>query len=38
MARQLMTMEQILSILRDTPERLRGLAGDLAEAEAARRA
>jgi DinB superfamily len=33
MARQLMTMEQILSILRDTPERLRGLTGDLTEAE-----
>lgn len=32
MTRQLMTVEQILSILRDTPERLRGLAGDLAEA------
>jgi hypothetical protein len=32
MARQLMTMEQILSILRDTPERLRGLTGDLTEA------
>ena len=32
MARELMTMEQILSILRDTPERLRGLAGDLTEA------
>jgi hypothetical protein len=33
MARQLMTMEQILSILRDTPERLRDLTGDLTEAE-----
>ena len=32
MARQLMTMEQILSILRDTPERLSGLTGDLTEA------
>ncbi len=32
MARQLLTMEQILSILRDTPERLRGLTGDLTEA------
>ena len=33
MARQLMTKEQILSILRDTPERLRRLTGDLTEAE-----
>ena len=33
MARQLMTTEQILSILRDTPERLRGLTGGLTEAE-----
>ncbi len=33
MARQLMAMEQILSILRDTPERLRGLTGDLTEDE-----
>jgi hypothetical protein len=32
MARQLMTMEQILSILRDTPDRLRCLTGDLTEA------
>ena len=32
MARQLMTMEQILSVLRETPDRLRGLAGDLTEA------
>jgi DinB superfamily len=31
MARQLMTMEQILSILRDTPDRLSGLTGDLTE-------
>ncbi len=31
MARQLMTMEQILSILRDTPERLGGLTGDLTD-------
>ncbi len=31
MARQLMTIEQILAILRGTPERLSGLAGDLAE-------
>ncbi|MGI9005369.1 MAG: DinB family protein [Streptosporangiaceae bacterium] len=33
MARQLMTAEQILSILRDTPGRLGGLPGDLNEAE-----
>ncbi len=33
MARQLMTTEQILSILRGTPERLRGLTGDLTEDE-----
>lgn len=33
MARQLLTMEQILSILRDTPDRLSGLTGDLTEAE-----
>jgi hypothetical protein len=32
MARQLMTVEQILSILRETPDRLSGLTGDLAEA------
>jgi DinB superfamily len=32
MARQLMTIEQILSILRDTPDRLSGLTGDLTEA------
>jgi hypothetical protein len=32
MARQLMTIEQILSILRDTPERLSGLTGGLTEA------
>jgi len=32
MASQLMTMEQILSILRETPDRLRGLTGDLTEA------
>ncbi len=32
MARQLMAAEQILSILRGTPERLRGLTGGLAEA------
>jgi hypothetical protein len=32
MARQLMTTEQILSVLRDTPDRLRRLTGDLAEA------
>jgi len=32
MARQPMTMEQILSILRDTPERLSALTGDLTEA------
>jgi DinB superfamily len=32
MARQLMTMEHILSILRDTPDRLSGLTGDLTEA------
>lgn len=32
MARQLMTVEQILSILRDTPGRLSGLTGDLTEA------
>jgi DinB superfamily len=31
MAPQLMTMEQILTILRDTPERLSRLAGDLTE-------
>jgi hypothetical protein len=33
MARQLMTIEQILSILRDTPQRLGGLTGDLTEAQ-----
>lgn len=33
MARQLMTVEQILSILRDTPDRLSDLTGELAEAE-----
>ena len=32
MARQLMTTEQILYILRETPERIRRLTGDLAEA------
>ena len=32
MARQLMTMEQILSILRDTPDRIRCLTGDLTDA------
>lgn len=32
MARQRMTVEQILSILRDTPERLRGLTSNLTEA------
>ncbi len=32
MPRHLMTMEQILSILRDTPERLSGFARDLPEA------
>jgi DinB superfamily len=32
MARQLMTVEQILSVLRDTPGRLSGLAGELTEA------
>lgn len=32
MARQLMTLEQILSILRDTPGRISGLTGDLTEA------
>jgi len=32
MARQPMTMEQILSVLRDTPDRLRCLTGDLTEA------
>ncbi len=32
MARQLMTVEQILAILRDTPDRLGGLTGDLTEA------
>lgn len=32
MTRQRMTVEQILSILRDTPERLKGLTGDLTEA------
>jgi hypothetical protein len=32
MARQLMTVEQILSILRDTPDHLSGLPGDLTEA------
>jgi hypothetical protein len=31
MARQLMTTEQILSILRDTPDRLRSLTGDLTQ-------
>ena len=31
MARQLMTTEQILSILRDTPERISDLTGDLTE-------
>ncbi len=31
MARQLMTVEQILSILRDTPDHLSGLPGDLTE-------
>jgi hypothetical protein len=31
MARQLMTIGQILSILRDTPDRLSDLAGDLTE-------
>jgi hypothetical protein len=31
MARQLMTTEQILSVLRDTPDRLRGLTTDLTE-------
>jgi hypothetical protein len=33
MARQLMTTEQILAILRDSPDRLSGLVGDLTEAE-----
>lgn len=33
MARQLMTVEQIFSILRDTPDRLSGLPEDLTEAE-----
>jgi hypothetical protein len=33
MTRQLMTIEQILSILRDTPERFTGLTGELTEAE-----
>jgi hypothetical protein len=33
MARQLMTMEQILSILRDTPDRLSDLTSDLTEAQ-----
>jgi DinB superfamily len=33
MARQLLTLEQILSILRDTPDRLSRLTGDLTEAE-----
>jgi DinB superfamily len=33
MARQLMTTEQILSILRDTPERLSDLTGDLTESQ-----
>jgi len=32
MARQLMTAEQILSVLRDTPDRLRSLTGELTEA------
>lgn len=32
MARRLMTVEQILSILRDTPDRVSGLTGDLTEA------
>jgi len=32
MARQLMTVEQILSILRDTPDRVSELTGDLPEA------
>jgi hypothetical protein len=32
MARQQMTVEQILSVLRDTPGRLSGLTGDLTEA------
>ncbi len=32
MTRQLMTVERILSILRETPDRLSGLTGDLAEA------
>ena len=32
MARQLMTMEQILSILLDAPDRIRCLTGDLTEA------
>jgi DinB superfamily len=32
MARQLMTVEQILSVLRDTPDRLSGLTGDLTQA------
>ena len=33
MARQLLTMEQILTILHDTPGRLSGLTGDLTEAQ-----
>ena len=33
MVRQLMTTEQILAILRDTPGRLSGLAGDLTESQ-----
>ena len=33
MARQLMTTEKILSILRDTPERLKTLTGNLTEAQ-----
>ena len=33
MARQQMTVEQILSVLRDTPGRLSGLTGDLTESE-----
>ena len=32
MARPLMTTEQILSVLRDTPDRLRCLTGDMTEA------
>jgi hypothetical protein len=32
MGRQLMTVEQIISILRDTPDRLSDLTGDLTEA------